>query len=48
MCNADALDHRRIAKNGWRAGEAVEESNTRAKKNRRHVDVNFVEEPSIQ
>jgi hypothetical protein len=44
VCNADARDHRRVAKDGWRAGEVVEESNSRAKKNRRDVDVDFVEE----
>src|SRR5438552_13649891 len=48
MCNADALDHRRVAKDGWRAGEAVEESNSGAKKYRHDVDVDFVEEASIQ
>ena len=48
MCNADARDHRRVAKDGWRAGEVVEESNSGAKKNRRDVDVDFVEEASIQ
>ena len=48
MCNADARDHRRVAKDGWRAGEVVEESNSGAKKNRRDVDVDFVEETSIQ
>jgi hypothetical protein len=48
VCNADARDHRRVAKDGWRAGEVVKESNSRAKENRRDVDVNFVEEASIQ
>ena len=48
MCNADARDHRRVAKDGWPAGEVVEESNSGAKKNRRDVDVDFVEEASIQ
>jgi hypothetical protein len=48
VCNADARDHRRVAKDGWRAGEVVEESNSGAKKNRRDVDVDFVEEASIQ
>src|SRR2546427_629097 len=48
VCNADAPDHRRVAKDDWRAGEAVEESNSGAKQNRRDVDVDFVEEPSIQ
>ena len=48
VCNADARDHRRVAKDGWRAGEVVKESNSGAKKNRRDVDVDFVEEPSIQ
>src|SRR6187200_2838615 len=48
VCNADARDHRRIAKDGWRAGEVVEESNSGAKKNRGDVDTDFVEEASIQ
>src|SRR3954463_4642202 len=48
VCNADARDHRRVAKDGWRAGEVVKESNSGAKKNRRDVDVDFVEEASIQ
>ena len=48
VCNADARDHRRVAKDGWRAGEVVEESNSGAKKKRRDVDVEFVEEASIQ
>jgi hypothetical protein len=48
VCNADARDHRRAAKDDWRAGEAIEESNSGAKKNRRDVDVDFVEEASIQ
>jgi hypothetical protein len=39
VCNADARDHRRVAKDGGRDGEVVEESNTGAKKNRRDVDV---------
>src|SRR5215210_1478102 len=48
VCNADARDHPRVAKDSWRAGEVVEESNSGAKKNRRHVDVDFIEEASIQ
>src|SRR5258707_1242158 len=48
VCNAYALDHGRVAKADWRAGEAVEESNTSPKKNRRDIDGDFVEEPSIQ
>jgi hypothetical protein len=48
VCNADARDHGRVAKDGWRAGEAVEESNSGAKKNCRDVDVDFVEEAGIQ
>lgn len=48
MCYADARDHSRVAKNDWRAGEVVEESNSGTKKNRHDVDVNFVEEASIQ
>jgi hypothetical protein len=48
VCNSDAPDHRRVAKDDWCACEAVEESNSGAKKNRRDVDVDFVEESSIQ
>ena len=48
MCNADARDHRRVAQDGWRAGEMVEESNSGAKKNGRNVDGDFVEEANIQ
>src|SRR5262245_5248310 len=48
VCNADALDHRRVAKDGWRAGEVVEESNSGAKKNRRDVDADFVEQAGIE
>lgn len=46
--NADARDHRRVAQDDWRAGEAVEESNSGAKKNCHDVDVDFVEEPGVQ
>jgi hypothetical protein len=48
VCNADTRDDRRVAKDGRRAGEVVEESNSGAKKNRRDVAVDFVEETSIQ
>ena len=48
VCHADARDYRRVAKDGWRAGEAVEESNFGAKKNRRDVDADFVQQASIQ
>ena len=48
VCNADAPDHRRVAKDGWRAGEVVEESNPGAEQNRHDVDGDFVEEASIQ
>jgi hypothetical protein len=48
VCNANAGDHRRVAKGGWRVGEAVKELDSGAEKNRRDVDVNFVEEASIQ
>jgi hypothetical protein len=47
VCNANARDHRRVAEDGWRAGEVVEESNSGAKKNRRDVDVDVVEEAGI-
>src|SRR5207253_1854374 len=33
VCNADALDHRRVAEDDWRAGEAVEKSNSGTKQN---------------
>src|SRR3954469_14433677 len=46
--DADAGNHRRIAEDGRRAGQVVEQSNSGAKKNRRDVDVDFVEEASIQ
>jgi hypothetical protein len=46
--NAHARNHRRVAKDGWPAGEVVKESNSGAKENRRDVDVDFVEEASIQ
>jgi hypothetical protein len=45
--HAGARDHCRIAKDGWRAGEVVEEPNSGAKK-KADVDVDFVEEASIQ
>jgi hypothetical protein len=48
VCNANARDHCRVAKDDRRGGEAVEESNSGAKKNRHEVDVNFVEELSVQ
>jgi hypothetical protein len=46
--NADARDHRRVVKDGRRAGEVVKESNSGAKKNRRDVDADFIEESRIQ
>ena len=48
VCNANARDHCRVAKDRWRAGEVFKESNSRTKKNRRDVDTDFVEETSIQ
>lgn len=48
MRNPDALDHGRVAKDGWRADEVVEESYPGAKKNRCDVDVDFVEETGVQ
>src|SRR5207244_1602821 len=44
----DALEHRRVAEHGGRAGEVVEESNSGAKQERHEVDVDFVEEAGIQ
>src|SRR2546426_6824731 len=48
MCNADALDYGRVAEDDWGAGEVVEESNSGAEKNRCDVDVDFVEEASVE
>src|SRR5256885_4404733 len=48
VCNADAVDHRRVTKDDWRAGEAVEESNSGAKKNCLDVDGELVEKSGIQ
>jgi hypothetical protein len=48
VCDADTRDHRRVAKNGWCDGDVVEESNSGAKKNRRDVDADFIEEAGIQ
>ncbi len=48
MCNADAWDHGGVAEDDWGAGEVVEESNSGAEKNRCDVDVDFVEESSVE
>ncbi|AGA35147.1 hypothetical protein TVNIR_3514 [Thioalkalivibrio nitratireducens DSM 14787] len=48
MCNPDACGHCRVAEKGWPAGEVVEESDSRTKKNRPNVDGEFIEESSIQ
>ena len=48
VCHADTRDHRRVAKDGWRAGEVVEQSNSGAKQHRRDVDADFVQQASIQ
>ena len=48
MCNADPRDHGRVAEDDWGAGEVVEESNSGAEKNRCDVDVDFVEESSVE
>ena len=48
VCDADARDHRRVAKDGWRASQVVKESNAGAKQHRRDVDADFVEEASLQ
>src|SRR4051812_35924705 len=48
VCDADARNHRRVAEDGWRAGEVVEESNPGAKKDGRDVDVDLVEEAGVQ
>src|SRR4051812_7822053 len=46
--NADARNHRRVPKEGRRAGEVIEESHSGAKKNRHDIDADFVEESSVQ
>ena len=43
MRDADAPNHRRIAKRGWRAREMVEESNAGAEQNRGDVDIELIE-----
>jgi hypothetical protein len=48
VCNADARNHRRVAKDGWRAGKVVEEANSGAEKNCRDVDLDLVQEPGVQ
>ena len=48
MGDADTRSHGRAAQDGWCAGEMVEQSNSGAEKNRRDVNVDFVEEASIQ
>jgi hypothetical protein len=48
VCHAHARDHPRVAKDGRRAGEVVEEANSGAKQHRGDVDVELVEEPGIQ
>jgi hypothetical protein len=37
LCHPDARDHRRVATDGWPAGEVVTESNSGAKQNRREL-----------
>ena len=48
VCHADTWDHPRVTKDDWRAGKVVEESNAGAKKDRRDVDAEFVEEAGVQ
>jgi len=48
VCDADTRDHRRVAKDGWRDGEVVEESNSRAKKNRRDVELISSRRPAFR
>ena len=43
MGYANASNDRRIAQNGWYVSEVVKESNTRAKKECRDIDMHFVE-----
>jgi hypothetical protein len=45
---ADASNYCGVAQDGLCAGEVVEETNSRAKKNCRDVDADFVKEASIQ
>jgi hypothetical protein len=46
--HADAWGHRRVAKDGWHSGEMIKESDSGAKKNRRDVDLEFVEKAGIK
>jgi hypothetical protein len=48
VCHAYALNRSRVAKDGWRDGEANEESYSGAKQNRRDVDADLIEESGIQ
>ena len=48
VCDADALDHRWVTEAGRRAGEMVEEAHSGAKKNRRDVDGDLVEEAGVE
>src|SRR4051812_31616939 len=48
VCDADSRDHGRVAENTWCAGKAEKKSNAGAKKTRRDVDVDFVEESGVQ
>ena len=48
MCHADAGDHGRIARDGRRVVEMVQEPNPAAEKNCCEVDIQFVEQSSIQ
>ncbi len=48
MCHTDPCNHFGIAEDKWRAGEAVEESNAGAEKNRGDVDVDFIKESSVE
>jgi len=43
MGYADASNDRRIAENGWYVSEVIKESNTRAKKDGRDIDMYVIE-----
>jgi hypothetical protein len=48
VCDADACDDGRIAEDDWGPCEMVEQSNSGAEKYRSDVDVDFVEQSSVE
>jgi hypothetical protein len=48
VCDAYACDDGRIAEDNGGFGEVMEESNSRAEEHRGYVDMDFIEEPSVE